>query len=101
VADQRHYYSREPTRPTTNDHTQLHTNHTQAIRQHAFRSGLYVSPTFPPSAHAQAALTKLTAGTNPIHNKKPKKKVVEEDDEDKAYKLKAAAGMLCCNTVWA
>jgi hypothetical protein len=55
---------------------------------------LYVSPTFPPSAHAQAALTKLTAGTNPIHNKKPKKKVVEEDDEDKAYKLKAAAGTL-------
>ncbi|KAF1352229.1 translation machinery associated TMA7-domain-containing protein [Delphinella strobiligena] len=31
------------------------------------------------------------AGTNPIHNKKPKKKVVEEDEEDKAYKLKQAA----------
>jgi hypothetical protein len=61
---------------------------------------LYVSPTFPPSAHAQAALTKLTAGTNPIHNKKPKKKVVEEDDEDKAYKLKAAAGTLFCDKEW-
>ena len=32
------------------------------------------------------------AGTNPIHNKKPKKKAVEEDDEDKAFKLKQAAG---------
>ncbi|KAL1301711.1 hypothetical protein AAFC00_005920 [Neodothiora populina] len=31
------------------------------------------------------------AGTNPIHNKKPKKKVTEEDDEDKAFKLKQAA----------
>ena len=40
-----------------------------------------------------------SAGTNPIHNKKPKKKVVEEDDEDKAFKLKAAAGMLCCDMV--
>ncbi|KAM3075684.1 hypothetical protein ACMFMG_007815 [Clarireedia jacksonii] len=31
-------------------------------------------------------------GTNPIHNKKPKKKVVEEDDEDKAHKAKLLAG---------
>ncbi|KAF1826507.1 uncharacterized protein K489DRAFT_428861 [Dissoconium aciculare CBS 342.82] len=31
------------------------------------------------------------AGTNPIHNKKPKKKVVEEDEEDKAFKAKQAA----------
>ncbi|KAK3705468.1 Translation machinery-associated protein 7 [Vermiconidia calcicola] len=32
------------------------------------------------------------AGTNPIHNKKPKKKPAEEEDEtDKAYKLKQAA----------
>ncbi|PSK44183.1 hypothetical protein C1H76_7601 [Elsinoe australis] len=30
-------------------------------------------------------------GTNPIHNKKPKKKVNEEDEEDKAFKLKQAA----------
>ncbi|KAK4542206.1 hypothetical protein LTR36_007054 [Oleoguttula mirabilis] len=31
-------------------------------------------------------------GTNPIHNKKPKKKPAgEEDEEDKAYKLKAAS----------
>lgn len=35
-----------------------------------------------------------TAGTNPIHNKKPKKKPAgEEDEEDKAFKLKQAAGM--------
>jgi hypothetical protein len=34
----------------------------------------------------------VTAGTNPIHNKKPKKKVSEEDEEDKAYKMKVAAG---------
>lgn len=34
----------------------------------------------------------ITAGTNPIHNKQKKKKVVEEDEEDKAYKLKQAAG---------
>jgi hypothetical protein len=34
------------------------------------------------------------AGTNPIHNKKPKKKVAEEEDEeDKAFKVKQAAGM--------
>ncbi|KAF2432813.1 hypothetical protein EJ08DRAFT_732229 [Tothia fuscella] len=33
------------------------------------------------------------AGTNPIHNKKPKKKPnAEEDDEDKAYKAKQQAG---------
>ena len=40
------------------------------------------------------ALTLSPAGTNPIHNKKPKKKVVEEDEDDKAYKLKVAAGMI-------
>lgn len=35
-----------------------------------------------------------SAGTNPIHNKKPKKAAKgEEDDEDKAFKLKQAAGM--------
>ncbi|KAL1589101.1 hypothetical protein WHR41_02108 [Cladosporium halotolerans] len=33
----------------------------------------------------------MGSGTNPIHNKKPKKKVVEEDDEDKAYKAKMQA----------
>ena len=34
------------------------------------------------------------AGTNPIHNKKPKKKPVESDDEeDKAHKAKMLAGM--------
>ncbi|KAF2398477.1 hypothetical protein EJ06DRAFT_497185 [Trichodelitschia bisporula] len=31
------------------------------------------------------------AGTNPIHNKKPKKKAVEEDEDDKTYKAKQAA----------
>nr|POF04009.1 translation machinery-associated protein 7 [Quercus suber] len=30
-------------------------------------------------------------GTNPIHNKKPKKAAKEEDEEDKAFKLKQAA----------
>lgn len=30
-------------------------------------------------------------GTNPIHNKKPKKKTVEEDEEDKAFKAKQQA----------
>jgi hypothetical protein len=40
------------------------------------------------------ALTLSPAGTNPIHNKKPKKKVTEEDEDDKAYKLKVAAGRL-------
>ncbi|KAK8192679.1 hypothetical protein M8818_007851 [Zalaria obscura] len=33
----------------------------------------------------------MGTGTNPIHNKKPKKKQVDEDDEDKAFKLKQAA----------
>jgi len=32
------------------------------------------------------------AGTNPIHNKKPKKKQTEDDDDDKAFKAKQAAG---------
>jgi len=44
-------------------------------------------------------LTQAIAGTNPIHNKKPKKKATEEDEDDKAYKLKAAAGtdvLHCC-----
>jgi len=36
------------------------------------------------------------AGTNPIHNKKPKKKVVEEDEDDKAHKAKLAAGRISC-----
>ncbi|OCL13216.1 hypothetical protein AOQ84DRAFT_226106 [Glonium stellatum] len=31
-------------------------------------------------------------GTNPIHNKKPKKQHKEEDDEDKAFKAKQQAG---------
>ncbi|KAF2663400.1 hypothetical protein BT63DRAFT_461508 [Microthyrium microscopicum] len=31
------------------------------------------------------------SGTNPIHNKKPKKKQVDEDDEDKAFKAKQQA----------
>lgn len=40
----------------------------------------------------RSTLTPSPAGTNPIHNKKPKKKVVEEDEDDKAYKAKVAAG---------
>lgn len=36
--------------------------------------------------------TSITAGTNPIHNKKPKKAAKEEDEEDKAFKLKLQAG---------
>jgi len=34
----------------------------------------------------------IIAGTNPIHNKKPKKEKKEDDDEDKAHKAKLAAG---------
>jgi hypothetical protein len=37
-------------------------------------------------------LTLSTAGTNPIHNKKPKKAKGEEDEDDKAFKAKQAAG---------
>jgi hypothetical protein len=44
-------------------------------------------------------LISLAAGTNPIHNKKPKKKVTEEDEEDKAFKLKQAAGMHDCKGI--
>ena len=51
---------------------------------------MYVPPSLPTSM--RPALTLSPAGTNPIHNKKPKKKVVEEDEDDKAYKLKVAAG---------
>jgi hypothetical protein len=32
------------------------------------------------------------AGTNPIHNKKPKKAKVEEDEDTKAFKAKQQAG---------
>ena len=35
----------------------------------------------------------LTAGTNPIHNKKPKKEKKEEDEDDKAFKEKQQAGV--------
>lgn len=35
----------------------------------------------------------LSAGTNPIHNKKPKKAKSEEDEDDKAFKAKQQAGM--------
>jgi hypothetical protein len=33
-----------------------------------------------------------TAGTNPIHNKKPKKVVKELDEEELAFKAKQQAG---------
>jgi hypothetical protein len=39
-----------------------------------------------------AGLTSYLAGTNPIHNKKPKKKQVEEDDDAKSFKAKQQAG---------
>lgn len=42
----------------------------------------------------------VTAGTNPIHNKKAKKKVVEEDEDDKAFKAKMLAGGWSKCTVW-
>lgn len=35
----------------------------------------------------------IAAGTNPIHNKKPRKQQKEEDDDDVAFKQKQAAGM--------
>jgi hypothetical protein len=53
---------------------------------------MYVPPLLPDSM--RPVLTLSPAGTNPIHNKKPKKKVVEEDEDDKAYKLKVAAGRI-------
>jgi hypothetical protein len=34
------------------------------------------------------------AGTNPIHNKKPKKAKVEDDEDTKAFKAKQQAGKL-------
>lgn len=42
----------------------------------------------------------VTAGTNPIHNKKAKKKVVEEDEDDKAFKAKMLAGGWSNCAVW-
>lgn len=53
---------------------------------------MYVLASLPNSM--RSALTLSPAGTNPIHNKKPKKKVVEEDEDDKAYKAKVAAGRI-------
>jgi hypothetical protein len=40
----------------------------------------------------QADISRQTAGTNPIHNKKPKKKAQELDEDDLAHKAKLAAG---------
>jgi len=37
-------------------------------------------------------LMHFLAGTNPLHNKKPKKEKKEEDEDDKAHKAKLAAG---------
>jgi hypothetical protein len=34
-----------------------------------------------------------SAGTNPIHNKKPKKAKAEDDEDTKAFKAKQQAGM--------
>jgi hypothetical protein len=34
----------------------------------------------------------MIAGTNPIHNKKPKKKAQDLDEDDIAHKAKLAAG---------
>jgi hypothetical protein len=45
-----------------------------------------------PYTHLTIRLTLYIAGTNPIHNKKPKKKQVEEDEDDKAHKAKLASG---------
>lgn len=46
-------------------------------------------------------LITTSAGTNPIHNKKPKKKQVDEDDDDKAFKAKQQAGttILYCHAL--
>lgn len=47
----------------------------------------------PPKSHPFPNTNLSLAGTNPIHNKKPKKAAKgEEDEEDKAFKLKQAAG---------
>ena len=55
---------------------------------------MYVPPSL--SNSMRPALTLSPAGTNPIHNKKPKKKVVEEDEDDKAHKAKLQAGRTLC-----
>lgn len=45
------------------------------------------------SAHLLAnEFLRSTGGTNPIHNKKPKKASKEEDEDDKAFKAKQQAG---------
>jgi len=36
---------------------------------------------------------KVTEGTNPLHNKKPKKQQKDEDEDDKAFKAKQQAGV--------
>jgi hypothetical protein len=46
----------------------------------------------PQHAGNQADISRQTAGTNPIHNKKPKKKAQELDEDDLAHKAKLAAG---------
>jgi hypothetical protein len=56
----------------------------------------FPSPGVARTSEGKALLTKgAIAGTNPIHNKKPKKKpAAEEDDDDKAFKAKQQAGTL-------
>lgn len=54
-----------------------------------------VSPPIISPAQRDHTDSKRLAGTNPIHNKKPKKKPAgEEDEEDKAFKAKQAAGTI-------
>lgn len=65
------------------------------------QGGKPISPPLPdilPSSAGQILVKErkadinLPAGTNPIHNKKPKKKAAELDEDDLAFKAKQAAG---------
>lgn len=65
-------------------------------RRHALRPRLYVlspSTVHTVGRHLLMQGSRCTAGTNPIHNKKPKKVQKEEDEDDKAHKAKLQAGM--------
>jgi hypothetical protein len=59
---------------------------------HAFRPRKYVPK---PKGNREINTDATPAGTNPIHNKKPKKKPAgEEDDETREFKAKQQAGIV-------
>lgn len=109
-----------PTSATTNDHKTTHIRPSGAASSHFYfpspirdtwaapltarnlpgprlssntivQNHNFVPQSKPPRKHACKMPSGQGAGTNPIHNKKPKKKAQELDEDDLAHKAKLAA----------